>query len=416
MNDARIRKADRTSIIAASDVQIDVAKVSVTGVITTQGRDRSEDVVITSGIDLANHEANPVVLLEHELLIGHARDTTGAYTVKKFDGYATATTYFSQNIPEALQTFRLIDEGVLRGLSIGFVVRKARMITTDDHVALTLAPDGTRVPVEKFGILYEETELIEYTHTVLPDNPDALTVMVQKSRVGGEPMSPLLRRILAPYQLTTPTSVVSGFDADAAKQLNTNTTEKTAVADEYEEMPDEKEVVDDEPEVVDEEVAEDDEEDDTPPGAKLLDGVYTRLLELAQFVADAGSAKRQENPDVLAFVDEMTPQLDAMCSGVAETHRGLYPDHKALDEVEEQTADTDAGEQSDDEAKSIRKRLAGRILSYRKSRVGFAPLPTPTADAIADKAEIAKLTAQVATLENNFTKLLRQFRKAKAGR
>lgn len=415
MSDVRIRKADRTSIIAASDVQIDVGKVSVTGVITTQGRDRSEDVVITSGIDLANHEANPVVLLEHELLIGHAKDADGNYTVKKFDGYATATTFFSQNIPEALQTFRLIDEGVLRGLSIGFVVRKARMITTDDHVALTFAPDGTRVPVEKFGILYEETELVEYTHTVLPDNPDALTVMVQKSRVGGEPMSPLLRRILAPYQLTTPASVVSGFDADAAKQLNTNTTEKT-VADEYEEMPDEK-AKPDEPEVDTEETDEPDAaEDDTPPGAKLLDGVYTRLLELAQFVADAGSAKRQENPDVLAFVDELVPQLDAMCSGVAETHKGLYPDHKALDEVDDAPEGDGTGEQSEDEAKSIRERLAGRILAYRKSRVGFAPLPAPNADTIANKAEIAKLTAQVATLEGNFTKLLRQFRKAKAGR
>ena len=83
------------------DAVADKTKMTVSGIITTQSPDRSNDVVRTAGIDVSKHRTNPVVLLNHglhgyPLPIGKAETPDGEYTVLLADNHATATTWFSQ--------------------------------------------------------------------------------------------------------------------------------------------------------------------------------------------------------------------------------------------------------------------------------------------------------------------------------
>lgn len=443
-----VRKAERVSTIPASDVKLDTSAVSVTAVISTEGRDRSEDIVITSGIDIQNHSINPVVLLEHQHPIGVARTPDGIYTVEKHNGFAIGTTYFDQHNPLALETFRLIDDGILKGASIGFVVRRAGIIQADaGRVDIKVDADGDRIPTPKFGLRYDEVELVEYSHTILPDNPEALTVAVQKSRVGGYPMSDPLKRLLAPYALDSKTwvSVPAGVptetntvqpqdetppDNDATSKVETKhlQPETKIVADDY--IPPEEMQQQAPAETPDEASKSEDVEapspaDDLPPGARLLDGLYNRFLEAAQYLEDEGGSKRQENPDVLMFVADMVAQLDEVCSNVAAQYDALYPDldsltgaeNQSMDESEDAEPAEDEDEPAEPEGKRTRRRLAKRIEHYRKHRLGLKPIEVKTN--VVDEAtqqKVDQLSKSLDRLQTQYTRLVKQFKAARYGR
>jgi len=408
----RVIKADRVSTIKPGEQTLDVKLVAVKTVITTENRDRSQDIVVTAGIDLTNHERNPVVLLEHEYPIGVARSPDGLYTVEKHHGFATATTYFDQGNPLAVEAFRMIDDGILKGASIGFVVKRASVILAEPGtVQINIDHEGDRVTKEKFGIRYDEVELVEYTHTILPDNPDALTVAVQKGR-----MSAVMKRLLSPHVLETPASV------SVPAEIETITVEKT-VADEQKPDTDETPkqdgyVTEDETKTEQPQAEQAVTTDDLPPGARLLDGVYLRLLELASYLEAEGGNKRQENPDVLAFVEQFVPQLDEMCASISDTYDGLYPDLDSLDKSDGPEAETpeDDEPEPEPEGKRVRKRLADRIEAYRKSRVGLKPVEVAAKPDAISKEEYDALQKRFDKLETGYTKLLKQFRAARAGR
>lgn len=415
-----IKNDHRVSTIEPTEFKLDTSLVSVFSVITTETRDRSQDIVLSSGVILDNHARNPVVLLEHEHLIGKAATPDGLYTVEKHPGFITATTYFDQENPLSMEVFRLIDRGILKGTSIGFVVRKAKIIEADDPEVVQLNKiDGDRVPVTRFGILYKEVELVEYTHTVIGDNPDALTVAVQKGYVGSEAMSPIVKAILTPHIIECKTQVSVPADVP---------TEQKAMAEDYQKEPDKEkpdgDKPDPKPDAKPDEKPEGDKAADTmtttdlPPGAQLLDGLYTRALEMAAYLDEAGSSQRQENPEILAFVEDMVAQLDAFCSHVSDSFDSIYPDQKSLnggaDEPDGDEANPDEKPDEDDpeasEGKKIRQRLAARIEAYRKSRVGLKPAELPAVDKAELQAKIDHINAELKTLTVNYGKLLKQKR------
>jgi phage head maturation protease len=164
---------------------LDRSRMSATVVISTEEEDRSRDVVITRGIETANHRNNPVVLLEHaqnlKLPVGRAQDPHGGYTVELHDGYATGTTWFSQHSPEAEQVYRLVDEGILAGASIGF-----RPLDYEVRHG-----DYGHRPGEPTGLLLKRVELLEYSHVVIPDNPHCVSLardVLGKGRLAGAPL------------------------------------------------------------------------------------------------------------------------------------------------------------------------------------------------------------------------------------
>lgn len=81
-----------------------------------------------------------------------------------------AETRFARGVPFAEDVFRLYEQGILRGWSIGFVPCKARRLPPADP----RRPPGLRV---------DEWDLLEYSAVPIPENPGAVTVAINKGLI-----------------------------------------------------------------------------------------------------------------------------------------------------------------------------------------------------------------------------------------
>jgi uncharacterized protein len=152
---------------------IDPTNRTVTAVITTPAPDRGGDVVVPTG--LANVEEfllNPVVLWAHQRKLPPI-GTCLALDVQP--RRVVAVTKFADGVPLADDVFRLYEQGVLRGWSVGLLPRRA---------SPRPGRRGTRI---------DEWDLLEYSAVPVPENPEALTLAVEKGLV----TDPRLRRFIA---------------------------------------------------------------------------------------------------------------------------------------------------------------------------------------------------------------------------
>jgi hypothetical protein len=152
---------------------IDATNRTVTAVISTPAPDRAGDVVVPAG--LANAEEfllNPVVLWAHQRTMPPI-GTCIALDVQP--RRVVAVTKFAAGVPLADDVFRLYEQGVLRGWSVGLLPRRA-----------TPRPGrrGTRI---------DEWDLLEYSAVPVPENPEALTLAVEKGLV----TDPRLKRFIS---------------------------------------------------------------------------------------------------------------------------------------------------------------------------------------------------------------------------
>jgi hypothetical protein len=155
---------------------IDPANRTVTAVITTPAPDRAGDVVVPAG--LANVEEfllNPVVLWAHQRTMPPI-GTCLALDVQP--RRVVAVTKFAAGVPLADDVFRLYQQGVLRGWSVGLLPRRA---------SPRPGRRGTRI---------DEWDLLEYSAVPVPENPEALTLAVEKGLI----TDPRLRRFIARLQ------------------------------------------------------------------------------------------------------------------------------------------------------------------------------------------------------------------------
>lgn len=162
----------------AVTLAIDSGKLRIRSVITTADSDRAGDVVIPTGLKNAEeYLLNPVVLWAHNrsqfppIGICEWLDVQPRRIV--------AETRFAQGVPFAEDIFRLYEQGVLRGWSIGFVPRKAFR-------------NGRQ------GLRVEEWDLLEYSAVPIPENPGALTLALQKGLVHDEPLREWIERMTEP--------------------------------------------------------------------------------------------------------------------------------------------------------------------------------------------------------------------------
>lgn len=169
---------------AAVTLAVDRRRMSVRSVITTVDPDRAGDVVIPTGLrNLEEYLLNPVVLWAHNRTqfppIGMCEwlDVQPRRIV--------AETRFAQGLPFAEDIFRLYEQGVLRGWSIGFVPRKAHRRPVVEASAQTRSG----------GLRVEEWELLEYSAVPIPENPAALTLALAKGLVQDEPLRAWLARL-----------------------------------------------------------------------------------------------------------------------------------------------------------------------------------------------------------------------------
>lgn len=147
----------------ATNLAADTAAMTVTAVISTAEPDHAGDVILPHG--LANREdylSNPVVLWAHR------RDLPPIGTCVALDvqlDRIVAVTQFARGLPAAEELFRLYEQGVLRGWSIGFIPIDAGRRETGR------------------GMIVRRWKLLEYSAVPVPENPGALTVAVHKGLV-----------------------------------------------------------------------------------------------------------------------------------------------------------------------------------------------------------------------------------------
>src|SRR4051812_47860301 len=158
----------------APPLAVDVGARTVTAVISSAAPDRAGDVVVPAGLRNAEEFLlNPVVLWAHQ------RTMPPISTCVALDIQPTrvvAVTKFAEGVPLADDVFRLYEQGVLRGWSVGLLPFRA-------------APRPGRR-----GVRIDAWDLLEYSAVPVPENPEALTLAVQKGVVGDHGLRDWLRR------------------------------------------------------------------------------------------------------------------------------------------------------------------------------------------------------------------------------
>ncbi len=181
----------------------DGRKMTATITISTQAIDRSREVLMTDGGKLDNHRRNPVVLLAHkkDMPTGKAENRdTKEYSVKRLPGRLDATTYFDQHTELGEHGFRLCDSGTFRGASVGFF---------EVPGAIEKGHDGDGYPVR----IIKEWDLLEYSHLLIPDNPECIIRAVEKG-FGGKALNETLLGYLKPLIPERPVVVTGGWEAE----------------------------------------------------------------------------------------------------------------------------------------------------------------------------------------------------------
>jgi Escherichia/Staphylococcus phage prohead protease len=157
---ARADHATRTLAVNADEF-------TVRSVISTIDPDRAGDIVIPTGIQNAeDYLLNPVVLWAHNRSQFPPIGVCEWLDVQP--RRIVAETRFARGVPFAEDVFRLYEQGILRGWSIGSVPRQAKREARRD------GSTGLRVLT---------WDLLEYSAVPIPENPDAVTVAIEKGFV-----------------------------------------------------------------------------------------------------------------------------------------------------------------------------------------------------------------------------------------
>lgn len=135
--------------------------------------DRHGTIIRVAGIDTSNFDKNPIFLWGHDGyggLVGPDPESV----IGRVVGYDRTDTDFIIEVeftpegvnPRADMVFKLVQDGFLRAVSIGFYPKK-------QHTELV---DGNEV------LIYDESELVEVSLVPIPSNPEALAIMRSVAR------------------------------------------------------------------------------------------------------------------------------------------------------------------------------------------------------------------------------------------
>ncbi|QEL14838.1 HK97 family phage prohead protease [Limnoglobus roseus] len=161
---------------ANQTLNIDAGKMLIRSVISTIEPDRAGDVVVPKGLkNSEEYLLNPVVLWAHNRSQFPPIGACAWLDVQP--QRVVAETHFAQKVRFAEDVFRLYEQGVLRGWSIGFVPRKSYRVPT------SYGTERAHYPADHFALRIEEWDLLEYSAVPIPENPGALTVALQKGLV-----------------------------------------------------------------------------------------------------------------------------------------------------------------------------------------------------------------------------------------
>jgi HK97 family phage prohead protease len=339
---------------AVKSVELDHSTMSATGVFATTSLDRVGDVLDVSGIVTDNHKRNPITLWNHgqqlSLPIGICESPDKVYTVviDPEAGEARCTTFFSQHLLEAEQIYNLIDEGVIRAMSIGYRPLKAKRMKGD--------PESIQRP----GLFLESVDLLEASFVAIPANQDAIVpanldaiqAALSRDKVCGKSLAPSIRRGLLPL-ISKSNQKVSVSLLTRKGGIPMNDEQKNVKADPADEVvtPVKDEMSDQAAELPVEEGQKDDIPQ-LPLGAEILTMVHHHLMDVMEYCN--GEMPRLENERLSSFLSDLCDETFAKLAAIEEVYAAEYPDLEPLpasddegesDQVEAPTeAPTDAGE------------------------------------------------------------------------
>lgn len=147
----------------------------IVGIASTENVDRQGEVIRQEGWDLRNFKKNPILMLAHnynELPIGKVTN------VKVEENKLTFKAIFSEATQIAREAFQLVQEGILKAFSVGFIPREYD---------------------EKEPNVVTKAELLEISLVAIPANPQAMVVM--KSMEKNELAKDILKRWLIDEKL-----------------------------------------------------------------------------------------------------------------------------------------------------------------------------------------------------------------------
>jgi hypothetical protein len=173
LDDIYAIKTDTSAIhvrgVAAPVIKMDDGSRTRRFIASDETQDRMGDIIRVRGWKFDQFKANPVALWGHDsdsFPIGRVHD----WTMENESGRPVlreSISYFTEQAnPVSEAVLRMIDEGGLRAVSVGFVPTRAYKPKNEaERKELGLGP---------YGVLYEEQQQLELSNCTIPANPNAL--------------------------------------------------------------------------------------------------------------------------------------------------------------------------------------------------------------------------------------------------
>ena len=146
--------------------------------ITTNMRDRDNEIVVTEGIDLRQYNKNKVILWAHDYVepaIGSARWIKLFTNQKDRKSYLLAKGRLAHGTARSDEILTLMQQGVLNTLSIGFIPI-AGHAPTEDEIKADSSLKGVRY-------VHDKVMLLEFSVVNVPANPEATIEAVGKGDI-----------------------------------------------------------------------------------------------------------------------------------------------------------------------------------------------------------------------------------------
>jgi len=149
-------------------------KRKFTAVISTDVVDRDKDVLIPEGCVTKDYELNPVILWNHDSDLPPVGKAT---SIKREKGKLIASAELAEGTELADTLYKLMEQGILRGVSVGFDVRSGGERKPSKQDKEMYGPDVERV--------FNKWDLIEFSLVTLPANQEAMIMSVGKCLKAG---------------------------------------------------------------------------------------------------------------------------------------------------------------------------------------------------------------------------------------
>lgn len=177
-------------------------------IMTDETKDSYGDIVRAKGCDLSRFEGNPIALLNHQrdLILGTWQDVSRV--AKRIEG--TVVLADEGTAPHVDMTFKLMEQGILRAASIGFIPKDYEMMADEDGYFM--------------GIDFTEWEMTECSVVSVPANPSALAKAI---KAGDKSALEFIEQVLDTYTRTEAGLIVSKESLEAIHKEGTG--ERTSI-------------------------------------------------------------------------------------------------------------------------------------------------------------------------------------------